>query len=65
MLVPQSTQTPSATPNLEAGDARATRMLAKTIYKELRASGLDERDVMSLASTLLGLVADDLRSSRD
>jgi hypothetical protein len=44
-----------------AGDERGTRILAKTIYRELRTSGLDERDVLVVATELLGLVAEDLR----
>ena len=33
-------------------DPRAVRILAKSIYRELRASGLTERDVMELARLL-------------
>jgi hypothetical protein len=43
-------------------DPRALRIFAKTIYRELRASGFAERDVMALASELLALVASDVRS---
>ena len=43
-------------------DARAVKILAKTIYKELRTSGLDEKEVMSLAGELLGLVSSEVRS---
>jgi hypothetical protein len=46
------------------GDPRSARILAKTIYRELRASGLDERAVMALASELLGLVAAEIREAR-
>ncbi len=49
----------SSTPS----DPRAVRILAKSIYRELRASGLSERDVMSLASELLSHVASDVRTS--
>lgn len=42
-------------------DPRAVRILAKTIYRELRASGLTERDVMELAGELLSHVATDVR----
>lgn len=47
-----------------AHDGRALRILAKTIYRELRQSGLDEHDVLSLAGELLGLVAADVRHRR-
>lgn len=42
-------------------DPRAVPILAKSIYRELRATGLSERDVMALAGELLSLVASDVR----
>jgi hypothetical protein len=45
-------------------DPRALTILAKTIYKELRASGYEERDVMMLASELLGAVATEVKAHR-
>lgn len=45
-------------------DPRAVAILAKTIYRELRAAGYAERDVMSLASELLGMVAADVKGQR-
>ncbi|HZO13728.1 MAG TPA: hypothetical protein VFB62_10725 [Polyangiaceae bacterium] len=44
-------------------DPRRARILAKTIYRELRSGGLDERAVLALATELLGLVAEDMRSA--
>jgi len=46
-------------------DPRAARILAKTIYRELRGSGFSERDVMALAGELLGLVASEVKSQPD
>ena len=46
-------------------DPRALAILAKTIYRELRASGYEERDVMALAGELLGIVATEVRDRRD
>jgi hypothetical protein len=40
---------------------RTARVLARTLYKELRQSGLEERTVLVVATELLGLVARDLR----
>jgi len=48
-----------------ARDPRALSILAKTIYRELRASGYAERDVMSLAGELLGIVASEVKGRRD
>jgi hypothetical protein len=45
-------------------DPRAVAILAKTIYRELRASGYAENDVMSLAGELLGMVATDVKTRR-
>ncbi len=45
-------------------DPRALRILAKTIYRELRSSGLAEEDVMALAAELLSLVTCDVKDRR-
>lgn len=49
----------------EARDPRAVAILAKTIYRELRNSGYAEKDVMSLAGELLGMVTTDVKARRD
>lgn len=45
-------------------DPKAVAILAKNIYREFRAGGFSERDVMALAGELLELVATDVRSER-
>jgi hypothetical protein len=45
-----------------AREPRAVAILAKTIYRELRSSGFDARDVMALAGELLGEVTREVRS---
>ncbi len=45
-------------------DPRALAILAKTIYRELRASGYAEKDVMALAGELLGMVANEVQGRR-
>ncbi len=47
-----------------ARDPRALSILAKTIYKELRANGYEERDILMLASELLGAVTSEVKASR-
>jgi len=42
---------------------RSSKILAKTIYRELRSSGLEEREVLAIASEMLRLVADDMRAT--
>ena len=46
------------------GDPRGARILAKTIYRDLRAAGMCERDVVAIATELLAQTAADLKSSR-
>lgn len=43
-------------------DPRAMQILAKTIYRELRATGFSSGDVMGLAGELLALVTAEVRS---
>jgi len=47
-----------------ANDPKAVAILAKNIYREFRAGGFNERDVMALAGELLELVASDVRNER-
>jgi hypothetical protein len=47
-----------------ASDPKAVAILAKNIYREFRAGGFNERDVMALAGELLELVASDVRNER-
>jgi hypothetical protein len=44
-------------------DPRAVRLLAKNIYRELRATGLAEGAIVSLAGELLALVTSDVRAA--
>jgi hypothetical protein len=47
-----------------ARDARALAILARTIYRELKSSGFEARDVIALAGELLGQVASDVKAGR-
>lgn len=51
-------------PTPGARDSRAVAILAKTIYRELRASGYAEKDVMALAGELLEIVVTEVRGRR-
>jgi hypothetical protein len=46
-------------------DDRAVSILAKNIYREVRAGGLTERDVMALAGELLALVTKDVKAESE
>lgn len=43
-------------------DSRSLPILAKSIYRELRAGGLSENDVLSIAGEILSLVTADVRT---
>jgi hypothetical protein len=45
-------------------DPRAVRILAKSIYRELRATGFSERDVMALTGELLALLTTEVKGHR-
>ncbi|MDP9150253.1 MAG: hypothetical protein M3O36_09980 [Myxococcota bacterium] len=45
-----------------ARDPRALAILAKTIYRELRGSGFQARDVIALAGELLAQVTSEVKS---
>jgi hypothetical protein len=47
-----------------AHDSRTLSILAKTIYRELRAEGYGASQVMALAGELLGLVAVEVKDRR-
>jgi hypothetical protein len=50
--------------NSRAHDSRTLTILAKTIYRELRAEGYGTSQVMTLAGELLGLVAGEVKDRR-
>lgn len=58
-----STTRTSSTPagSTPAGDARPLRILAKSVYRELRASGHSRTDIVGFTNALLELVTSDLR----
>jgi hypothetical protein len=59
---PGHTGVREATPELQ--DKRALRIIAKTIYRELREAGLAEEDVMCVAGELLSHVTSDVKARR-
>jgi hypothetical protein len=49
----------------EAPDAKAARLLARSLFQDLRGRGYTDEHVLALTSELLGLVASELRDRRD
>ncbi len=45
-------------------DPRTQGILAKSIYRELRANGYDEQAVMGIATELLGMIAAEVKDKR-
>jgi len=43
-------------------DAKGTRILAKSLFKELRTSGYTANQILSLSTELIDLVTQDLRA---
>ena len=43
-------------------DAKGTKILAKSLFKELRASGYNANQILSLSTELIDLVTQDVRA---
>jgi hypothetical protein len=46
-------------------DVKATRILAKSLFKELRGNGYSPNQILSLSTELIDLVTQDLRGDQD
>ncbi len=46
-------------------DAKGTKILAKSLFKELRASGYTANQILGLSTELIDLVTRDLRAQGD
>jgi hypothetical protein len=58
--------TASGTPALEGGsDPRALKIMAKSVYRELKAHGHSRSDIVSFTNALLELVTSEIRSDAD
>lgn len=54
--------TPSAeTSGTDAGDERALKILAKSVYRELKASGYSRSDMVGFTNALLDLVTSEIK----
>jgi hypothetical protein len=47
--------------NQPAGRERAVKILAKSIYKELRQNGYDPKQIVALSSELISLVTTEIK----
>ena len=44
-----------------ASNARSVRILAKSLFRQLRTNGYDDRQIVALSSELIGLLTSELR----
>jgi len=56
---------PPTTTTATSPDTRAVPILARSLYRELRASGFGEREVLAFATELLGMVASEHETRDD
>ena len=47
---------------IAAGEPRALRILAKSVFRELKTSGYSRSDIVAFATEMLSLVSTDLRA---
>ena len=50
---------------IQGQDIKATRILAKSLFKELRGNGYSPNQILSLSTELIDLVTQDLRDERE
>jgi len=58
LLMPQLLERTNPEAN---GGERAVRILAKSLFRQLKESGYENRDILSLSTELVGLITSDLR----
>ena len=54
-------QNQMTTTSANAGEPRALRILAKSVFRELKTSGYDRSDIVAFATEMLSLVSSDIR----
>jgi hypothetical protein len=47
-----------------SGDQRALKIMAKSLYRDLRTGGYNEKDVLCLAGELLSLISSEVEGRR-
>ena len=57
----QTMTTQTTQPRSPEGDDRALRILAKSVYRELKSSGHSRSDIVGFTNALLELVTTDLK----
>lgn len=52
-------------PKAQAVDARGIRIIAKSVYRELRSSGHSRSDIVAFTNAVLELVTTELRDAQE
>jgi hypothetical protein len=63
--MPVLNPSPTIDRNVVVRDPKAIRILAKTLYRDLRTGGFDPKQIVELSSELLGLVTSEIQSAAD
>jgi hypothetical protein len=50
---------------IQAQDVKSTKILAKSLFKELRGNGYSPNQILSLSTELIDLVTQDLRADQE
>lgn len=58
-------QQPMTNPMSQASEPRTLRILAKSVFRELKTSGYSRSDIVAFATEMLSLVSSDIREGTD
>lgn len=61
MQEPMSNPTPTTTAPTTKSEPRALRILAKSVFRELKTTGHTRSDIVAFATEMLSLVSSDIR----
>ena len=61
----QTTNAISGANTMKQAEPRALRILAKSVFRELKTTGYSRSDIVSFATELLSLVSSDIRGQAD
>ena len=58
-------QEPTMSAGSNGGEPRALRILAKSVFRELKTTGYSRSDIVAFATEMLSLVSTDIRQGSD
>ncbi len=61
----KETMTPTKTPTSASAHQRALKILAKSVYRELKSSGYERRDMIAFTTELLDLVTNEMKADSE